>query len=152
MSGAAVISPVRLSVTGLLMITSVAAQTVQLPEFDCIIEPNMTVKLSSPVAGVIESINVDRSDPVEAGQVVAKLQSGVEEALVVLAGARANFTGEIEAKRARRAFSKRKQARTDELHKKGALPFHVKDEAQTEAIVAGIELKKAEHKQRLAEL
>ena len=53
-----------------------------LPELDCVIEPNMTVELSSRADGIIENLLVERGDRVTAGQVVAKLDSRVEAASV----------------------------------------------------------------------
>src|SRR3989344_5590793 len=50
-----------------------------LPEFDCLIEPNMSVELRSPVDGVIASIAVDRADAVKPGQVLVKLRAEVAE-------------------------------------------------------------------------
>ncbi len=121
-------------------------------EFDCVIEPNQLVELSSPVTGIIDTIDVDRSDPVEQHQAVAKLKSTVEQARVALARARANYSGEIAAKRVSLAFAKRKEARTDELFNKKAVSFQLKDEAETEAILAASELRQAQRNKRLAEL
>ena len=63
----------------LILAGSLAASSVVLaepmPEIDCLIEPNMTIELSSPVGGVLDTILVDRSDSVQKGQVVATLLS-----------------------------------------------------------------------------
>lgn len=123
-----------------------------LDEFDCVIQPKEVVELSSAVPGIIETITVDRSDTVAEGEVVARLKSGVEQALVELADQRAGFTGEIESKRTSLEFARRKQQRTNQLYNKKAVPFHVLDEAQTEAVLAGAELKQAQQNQHLAEL
>jgi RND family efflux transporter MFP subunit len=120
--------------------------------FDCVIQPTEVVELSSSVSGIIGSIEVDRSDPVEEGQVVAKLQSDVEQAQVELSKQRAGFDGEIVSKRASLAFAKRKQQRTQKLFNKKAVPFHVLDEAKTDAILAATELRNAEQNKRMAEL
>ena len=47
-------------------------------DLDCVIEPNMTVELSSPVQGVLEDVLVKRGDSVKKGQVLARLKSGVD--------------------------------------------------------------------------
>ena len=135
-----------------LLATQIPLQADEPAEFDCVIEPNQLVELSSPVTGIIDTIDVDRSDPVEQDQVVAKLKSTVEQARVALARARAKFSGEITAKKVSLEFAKRKQARTDELFKKKAVPFQLKDEAETEAILAASELRQAQQNKRLAEL
>jgi RND family efflux transporter MFP subunit len=122
------------------------------PTFDCVIQPTEYVELSSPVPGIIDTIGVDRSDPVEKGQVVAKLKSDVEQAQVDLSKQRAGFDSEIESKRASLDFARRNQQRTQKLFNKKAVPFHVLDEAKTDAILAATELRTAEQNKRMAEL
>lgn len=129
-----------------------AAGANSVPTFDCVIQPTEFVELSSPVPGIIDSIAVDRSDAVEQGQVVAKLKSDVEQAQVELSKQRAGFDAEIESKRASVGFKKRNQQRTQKLYNKKAVPFHVLDEAKTEAIQAATELRTAEQNKRMAEL
>src|SRR5262245_23373996 len=58
-------------------------------EFECVIEPQQVVKLASPVVGVIARLDVDRGDIVRQGQVVGKLEDGVETATLALARAKA---------------------------------------------------------------
>jgi multidrug efflux pump subunit AcrA (membrane-fusion protein) len=111
--------------------------------FDCVIQPTEFVELSSSVPGIIDTIAVDRSDPVEKGQEVARLKSDVEQAQVDLSKQRAGFDSEIESKRASLAFARRS---------KKAVPFHVLDEAKTDAILAATELSTAQQNKRMAEL
>lgn len=120
--------------------------------FDCVIQPTEVVELSSPVPGIIDTIDVDRSDPVEKGQVVAKLESAVEQAQVELSKQQAGFDGEIVSKRASLDFARRSQQRTQKLFNKKAVPFHVLDEAKTDAILADTELRTAMENKRMAEL
>src|SRR5262245_16012897 len=58
---------------------------------ECLIEPSMVVNVGSPVDGVIEQVLVDRGAQVTKGQVVARLQSGVEAAAVKLSEARVDY-------------------------------------------------------------
>ena len=120
--------------------------------FDCIIQPTEFVELSSSVPGIIDTITVDRSDPVETGQEVARLRSEVEQAQVDLSKQRAGFDSEIESKRASLSFARRSQARTQKLFNKKAVPFHVLDEAKTDAILAATALRTAQQNKRMAEL
>ncbi|MFM9970493.1 MAG: efflux RND transporter periplasmic adaptor subunit [Burkholderiales bacterium] len=95
----------------------------------CILEPRLVTEVGSPIDGVIEKVFVDRGDRVEAGQVVAKLKSGVEEA-------------EIEVKRARVEFGRRKNERNEDLFKKQLISEQEKDEMETEYRVSRAELAK----------
>jgi RND family efflux transporter MFP subunit len=68
--------------------------------FDCVIDPSLILKLGSPVPTILDSVEVDRGDFVKLGQVVARLQSRVEQAVVALNRAKAESTADIEAKKA----------------------------------------------------
>lgn len=119
---------------------------------DCVIEPKMTVELSSPVPGVLDEILVERGDRVRKNQVLAKLQSGVEEANVRLARARAELTSEIQASQARYELNSRVHARTSELYRTQMVPLSEADEAETKKIVSEYELKKAREDKQIAKL
>ncbi len=58
---------------------------------DCLLEPHMVVELSSPVAGVIASVRVDRGDQVKKGQKVVQLRADEERAVVNLNQAQLQF-------------------------------------------------------------
>lgn len=68
--------------------------------FDCVLEPSLTLKLGSPVSSILRDVLAERGDVVKRGQVVAHLESAVEEAAVAYNRARAESTAEIEAKQA----------------------------------------------------
>jgi len=112
----------------------------------------MTVELSSPVSGIVESVDAERSQLVEKGQVVARLESDLEQVAVRLASEKAGFDGDIEARRASYAYAKRRRESMAEMYGKKAVTFQAKDEADTEAAVAKMELQEARHRKRLAEL
>jgi len=67
--------------------------------FDCVIEPSLTLRLGSPITGIIASIEVERGQAVTRGQVVALMESSVEAATLELARARSLSTAEVEARR-----------------------------------------------------
>ncbi len=98
--------------------------------YDCLLEPHMLVNVSSASSGVIEEILVDRGDEVEVDDVVARLQSDVEERTVELA-------------RARAALSRKKYLRSEELYKEKFISQHEKEELATENQIAQLELKQA---------
>lgn len=63
-------------------------------ELDCLIEPFMVVTISSPEVGLLETVDVDRGDLVEKGQVLAKLDSNLESATNAVSHARAKLTNQ----------------------------------------------------------
>src|SRR5688572_3734698 len=87
-------------------------------EFECVIEPEQVVKLASPVVGVIARLDVDRGDIVRKGQVLGKLEDGVETASLALARARATNEFPTRSAEARLQFLQRKHGRIDTLHTK----------------------------------
>ena len=121
-------------------------------EFDCVIEPHVVVEVSSAIEGVIEKLHVDRNDVVTKGQTLAELNSGVERATLELARARAEITSEIEYWEADLGLNRRKLRRVEELYQRKAVSFHERDEVATNATLAGLQLRQAKDKQRLAEL
>ncbi len=127
------------------------AQT-DLREFDCVIEPHVVVEVSSATEGVIEKLHVDRNDLVSKGQMLAELNSGVEKANLELALARAEITSEVEYWQADLGLNTRKKRRVEELYQRKAVSVHERDEVVTNAKLAGLQLRQARDKQRLAEL
>lgn len=65
----------------------------------CLIEPDRAADVGSSTIGMIETVDVERGDTVQRGQVLATLKSDVERANVDAARNRANNDGEIQAAR-----------------------------------------------------
>jgi RND family efflux transporter MFP subunit len=120
--------------------------------FDCIVEPWEVVHIGSPVTGVIEEISVERSDLVEAGQVVARLESGVERAAIEVARARAEKKGEVEAREASLELGRSRNNRVSQLFERETLSLDLREQAETEAKIARLELLAAREDKRLASL
>ena len=123
-----------------------------LPPMDCVIEPNTVIDLSSAVNGVVSKIEVDRGDVVEEGQVVVRLDSGVEEAALEYARARADATAELKAGEANMAFADRRRGRLETLYQQKVLSSDQMDESATDARVKQIQVQQAKETKRLAEL
>jgi RND family efflux transporter MFP subunit len=136
----------------LLAVVVPVSECAEVFEFDGLIEPYMVVNVGSGVPGVLEAVDADRGDFVTKGQVLAKLQSGVEKAAMELARARAQMEATVRARQANVDFWIRKQARAEELYKKEVLPFSQMDEAETNRALAELELQEALENKRLAEL
>jgi RND family efflux transporter MFP subunit len=120
--------------------------------FDCIIEPSIVASIGSPVEGVIEKLHVERSDLVEAGQVLVELESGVERAQVKLARARSQMRGAVEAREASLSLEQRRRGRVSQLFEEQALSLDVREQADTEAEIARLQLVEAQENQQLASL
>ena len=129
-----------------------ASGSAELPLLDCVIEPHTVIELNSRVDGILEELLVERGDTIEPGQVVAKLDSGVEEAAVAYSEARAAMDAEILGGKESLAFGRRNQERIGKLYAKKAVSFHDIDKAETETKLAKFNLEKAQDKKRLAEL
>ena len=86
---------------------------------ECLVEPSMVVNVGTSVDGVLERVIVDRGDVVRKGQLVARLQSGVEAAAVELSKARVDF-------------GKRKVERNETLFDKQLISAQERDEMVTE--------------------
>lgn len=120
--------------------------------FTCLIEPKMALKLGSPVPGLLSEVLVDRGDLVKKGEVLARLESGVETTTVMLAKARAANNADVEAARAKLDFQTRKAARATELRRNDNIAVSLADEATTGARVAAAELQAAQTNLQLAQL
>jgi RND family efflux transporter MFP subunit len=121
-------------------------------ELDGLIEPYVFVNVGSPTRGILELVSVDRGDLVENGQLLARLESAVEEASVELARARAEMTAPIELRQARLQFVQRDQTRKKDLYDKDVISFYDTDQAETEKVAAQCDLDEAEERRRLAGL
>jgi RND family efflux transporter MFP subunit len=119
-------------------------------EFECIIEPQQMVKLSSPVVGVIARIDVDRGDVVHKGQVVGQVEDGVEAAALAVARTKAKNEFTIASISARLAFLRNKFGRADALVSKAIVAKSTAEEAESDAKVAEQQLKEAELNLELA--
>jgi RND family efflux transporter MFP subunit len=121
-------------------------------DFACLIQPKIVLKLGSQVQGLIREMLVDRGATVKQGQVVARLESAVEEAELTIAEARAANDSTIQSDRAKLEFQKHKDERSRELRKTEAMTISTAEEAQTAAKVAQDELQEAMVNQKLMQL
>jgi len=119
-------------------------------DLDCVIEPYMTVELSSPVQGVLEEVLVKRGDSVKKGQVLARLKSGVEKSGVALAEERAKSETEIEVNEQKHDLSERSLKRFKVLKKKNLISPNDYDEAETAVAVGKLEVALAEENHTVA--
>jgi RND family efflux transporter MFP subunit len=134
------------------MLQSASAGDQNVGKFECLIQPKMILKLGTPVPGLISGVLVDRGAIVKKGDVIARLESGVEEAALALAKTRALNDATVRSNRAKLEFQKRKEDRAKQLRKTDNISLMAVDEAETAARIAEGELEEAEVGLRLAQL
>jgi RND family efflux transporter MFP subunit len=93
-------------------------------------EPREVVQLGSPVGGVVAEMTVDRGDIVRRGQLLARLNDSAERAALDLANARAEF-------------GQRRVTRNEDLYADDLISIHERDEMETEARIAELEVQQA---------
>lgn len=126
--------------------------SVQAATLDCLVKPEMYVELSSPVDSVLETILVDTGDYVTRDQTVATLESSIEKARVKLARLHAKSVSDINNRKVQLQYAKRYDQRMADLFSKNSVSQYERDKAQTEVLLAEIELKKANEENRIAQL
>jgi len=131
------------------LLLSPSARSAQL---DCLVKPEMYVELSSPVDSVLETILVDTGDYVTSGQTVATLESSIEKARVKLARLHANSVSGINNRKVQLQYAQRYDQRMADLFSKNSVSQYERDKAETEVLLAEIELKKANEENRIAQL
>jgi RND family efflux transporter MFP subunit len=131
------------------LLLSPSAQAAQL---DCLVKPEMYVELSSPVDSVLETILVDTGDYVTRGQTVATLESAIEKARVKLARLHAQSVTDINHRKVQLQYAQRYDQRMANLFSKNSVSQYERDKAETEVLLAEIELRKAHEKKRIAQL
>jgi RND family efflux transporter MFP subunit len=100
------------------------------PLHECLLTPHLVVAVGSPVAGVLDSVEIERGDRVRVGQVIAQLSSGLERAAVDLARTRAEF-------------EQRRVERNRDLDQDELISEHERDEMATQSVIAALELAEA---------
>ena len=146
-------SPARALLQGCLILCCASgARQALSAEFDCIIEPRQRLELRSPIEGLIERIDVDRGDLVRKGQVLAVLDTAVDQVAAAMALHRSRMQGAISAAESRVEFTRKKSQRVVELRKQNYTSEELLDESAAEKRLAEAELQDALDNRRLAEL
>jgi RND family efflux transporter MFP subunit len=107
----------------------------------CLVEPSIVVDVSSPVSGLLDRVAVERGDKVNQGQIIASLESRVEKASVALAMAKLSNDAEIRSAESNQDFARRKHERNETLHKDGVVSAQIREQAESESILASERLK-----------
>jgi RND family efflux transporter MFP subunit len=126
-------------------IDSISAET-------CIIKPHVQIQLGSAVSGLLSAVLVDRGDVVHQGQIVAQLESSVEQATAALDQLRASNDSAIKAETLDRELSVREAARKKSLVEKGIENQNALDELATKVQEGDQRIQQAKTDQQVAAL
>lgn len=132
-----------MSILGLALITSVTMAEQNLAPVDCVINPFRVADVSSPVPGVLQKIEVQRSEWVEQGQVLAGMEDAVERATVALAKKRAEIDSEVQLADVNLLFDEKRQVRISKLQERKAVSVEIRDESDREVELSKWELQQA---------
>jgi RND family efflux transporter MFP subunit len=143
----------RGSITLMLAGLTVAAPAHAQPDAStCIIKPHIQIQLGSAVSGMLSATLVDRGDTVKQGQVVAQLESSVEQATLALDRVRATNDSAIKVEQVDKELSIREAERKKSLVDKGIANENSLDELQTKVREGDLRIQQAQMDQRLAAL
>lgn len=120
--------------------------------FDCVIDPSETLKLGSPITGILSEVLVTRGDVVTKGQRIAVLESSVEQATVKLNRDRAESVARIAAQNERLTLAKARLDRTSQLIERKIVTQDKFEEMRAEARIAEQDLLREQQDRRQAEL
>ena len=96
----------------LLLLALLATPAMAQEAFDCVIDPSATLKLGSPVSGLLAEVLVERGDFVTAGQELARLESGIDAATVELDALQAESTEQLNSAQTKLELAQSRLART----------------------------------------
>lgn len=142
----------RFSLLALLFSNELLAQTQEPAQLNCRIEPSITVEMSSAVEGVISEVLVDKNAVVKKGDVLARLDAGLESATAELRRVQSELTSDVQAQQLAVEFSERALTRVKGLYDKKAASFSELDKLKTEHAIAQQQLQQALDRKRQAEL
>jgi RND family efflux transporter MFP subunit len=101
-------------------------------DLPCMVKPRVVVAVGSPIPGLLTQLTVDQGNVVKEGQVLAVLESSLEQAEVEVAKAKADMEAAITSMQVKAEFSHRKAGRARNLSSSSAIASNEFDEAETE--------------------
>lgn len=102
----------------------------ELPFFEGLIEPSQVLELGLPVEGRLTAVNCDVGDIVQAGEVLAELDTSVIEAQLKVAEARAFQRAELDAAQVQFEYAKGNAAKYRRLFEKRTVSKEELDEVE----------------------
>lgn len=140
----------RHCIPALFLAALLAVRPAMAEGFDCLMDPAEVIELGSPVPGLLDEVTVERGDTVHTGEIVARLNSAIEQSTVELLRVRANSVSVIEAQREQLDMIEKRYERVSQLRNRGIAPEDAVDQVEAERIAARSNLLRAELDQDLA--
>lgn len=106
----------------------------------CIIEPERTSNVGSPIVGIIDSVKVERGDHVRKGQILATLQSSIQRASVEIAKTRSKAIADVRAAQESLNLAQMTEARAVGLVKKKFISKQALDKTHAETAISSQKL------------
>ncbi len=128
------------------------AQFVSAQSYDAFLEPVQVVEISAPFRDRITAIHVGIGDKVEAGQLLAELDSSVLKARLESAETAASFKGRIDSAKAFVTMQENRYEMLQDLQKSGNARPQEMTKAQTDLFMARAQLQSALEEQTLKKL
>lgn len=111
--------------------------------FDCVMDAARIIELSARTPGVIDSVAVEKGQRVAQGDVIARIDSTMEQAALHILEARAASTAAIDAQTARVAFVQAQLARAETLERQNVQSQVKVEELRYELELASTQLRQA---------
>lgn len=112
--------------------------------FDCVIGPKTLIQVASKVDGVLDDVTVERGNMLTRGQVIARIDSVVEELDVEIAKARARDQSTLRSRRTMLKNEKAKADRAEQLFQRNVTSVESREELITAAEIARLAVGEAE--------
>lgn len=106
------------------------------PLLACVILPSRSADVGTPLAGIVESVEVERGDLVRKGQVLVRMRADVERAASGAAHARASSGADLRAAIAAEALARQKLERARSLLAQDFISAQALEQAESEHRVA----------------
>jgi RND family efflux transporter MFP subunit len=130
----------RLLLAATLLATTALCAAAEDVTLDCLADPAEVVAVGSPVTGIVREVLVGRGDRVAAGDVLARLDTTIEEADVAVAEAQADATEVVEAQRAKLLLAEANLQRALQLVESGSVTQSRVEELEAVVAVARSDL------------
>ena len=119
--------------------------------YDCVIEPREMAEVGSQAEGVLAEVIVERGMSVKKGEILARLNTTVEETNLELAGLRAGNDAKVKSSRQRSRYFRAQNERSAKLFEEGSLSTAAAEKALTERRIAQYEVEAALVESKMAD-